>query len=456
MFHWMRFRILRVGKELRQAAAETSLSPHVRPPSTDMRSPCRTAPYVQDPGGTARICTLVATERARARWARNEPWDSHPVCDADRAPSTRRPRTVALLPASQSVPGVSTLSPNPYPPNPRADRVVRCMSLIADELTAALHAALAAAGLPEPKKVEVAPTNNREHGDFQSNVALGLQKQVGARGTEIAQQIVRALEQAPPPHVERIEVAGPGFLNFFLSPTWLHDVLTTVVAAGDEYGRGDTYQGQRVNLEFVSVNPTGPLHAGGGRWVAVGDAIANLLAAQGADRASRVLPERRGQPARNVRCIAVRAVHGRAAAGRRLPGRVPRRDGGAVAGGAGRRRDRGGGPGMGPPRRGRAARGRPRPHRRALRHLVLRAHPARGGQGRPGARAPRDRRRHLRERRRDVAAGRGSRRSARPGPREVGRQHDVPAATTSPTTWTRSSAGGSTSSTSGARTITAR
>jgi arginyl-tRNA synthetase len=156
------------------------------------------------------------------------------------------------------------------------------MSLITDELTAAVHAALAAAGLPEPKKVEVAPTNTREHGDFQSNVALGLQKQVGARGTEIAQQIVRALEQAPLPHVERIEVAGPGFLNFFLSPSWLHDVLTTVVAAGEEYGRGDTYQGQRVNLEFVSVNPTGPLHAGGGRWVAVGDAIANLLAAQGA------------------------------------------------------------------------------------------------------------------------------------------------------------------------------
>jgi arginyl-tRNA synthetase len=154
--------------------------------------------------------------------------------------------------------------------------------VIADELTASLRTALEAAGLPEPKKLVVTATANREHGDFQSSVALGLQKQVGATGTEIAARIARELATNPPPHVERVEVAGRGFLNFFLSPTWLHNVLTAVVAAGEEYGRGDVYGGLRVNLEFVSVNPTGPLHAGGGRWVAVGDAIANLLAAQGA------------------------------------------------------------------------------------------------------------------------------------------------------------------------------
>ncbi|MGZ4736064.1 MAG: arginine--tRNA ligase [Acidimicrobiia bacterium] len=156
------------------------------------------------------------------------------------------------------------------------------MPVIAEDLVASLRAALHSAGLPEPKKLEVAPATNREHGDFQSSVALGLQKQVGEPGTEIAQRIARALDAAPPAYVERVEVAGPGFLNFFLSPAWLHDVLTTVVAAGDDYGRGDAYRGLRVNLEFVSVNPTGPLHAGGGRWIAVGDAIANLLAAQGA------------------------------------------------------------------------------------------------------------------------------------------------------------------------------
>ncbi len=154
--------------------------------------------------------------------------------------------------------------------------------MIAEQIAAALRAALDAAGLPRPDRIEVVPTTLREHGDLQSNVALTLQKQVGARGREIAERVAAALEAAPPPHVERIEVAGPGFLNFFLAPTWLHEVLADVVAAGDEYGRGSEYEGLRVNLEFVSVNPTGPLHAGGGRWVAVGDAIANLLAAQGA------------------------------------------------------------------------------------------------------------------------------------------------------------------------------
>src|SRR5204863_1989379 len=92
-----------------------------------------------------------------------------------------------------------------------------------------------------------------------------------------------AIETQRPAHVERVEIAGPGFLNFFLAPTWLHAVLRDVVGAADRYGHGTAYDGLKVNLEFVSANPTGPLHAGGGRWVAVGDAMANLLAAQGAD-----------------------------------------------------------------------------------------------------------------------------------------------------------------------------
>jgi arginyl-tRNA synthetase len=79
-----------------------------------------------------------------------------------------------------------------------------------------------------------------------------------------------------------VEIAGPGFLNLHLAPSWLHEVLLAVVAAGETYGHGHDLDGRRVNLEFVSANPTGPLHAGGGRWVAVGDALANLLAAQGA------------------------------------------------------------------------------------------------------------------------------------------------------------------------------
>ena len=87
----------------------------------------------------------------------------------------------------------------------------------------------------------------------------------------------------PPAHLDRVEIAGPGFVNLHLAPTWLHDVLRTVVARGEQFGHGEALAGSHINLEFVSANPTGPLHAGGGRWVAVGDALANLLASQGAD-----------------------------------------------------------------------------------------------------------------------------------------------------------------------------
>ncbi|MFM7270873.1 MAG: arginine--tRNA ligase [Actinomycetes bacterium] len=155
--------------------------------------------------------------------------------------------------------------------------------MIADTLTDALRAALAAAGLPEPEGgLGLEPTARREHGDFQTNLALRLAKAVGQPPREVAGRITAALEAAAPPHLERTEIAGPGFINLFLGPGWMHDVLAEVVTAGEAYGRGTTLDGRRINLEFVSANPTGPLHAGGGRWVAVGDALANVLAAQGA------------------------------------------------------------------------------------------------------------------------------------------------------------------------------
>ncbi len=156
--------------------------------------------------------------------------------------------------------------------------------MLADDLAFAIAAALKVAELPSPPSgIEIVPTRNREHGDWQTNTALILAKIVGAPPQDVAAAVVAALKAAPPAHVERIEIAGPGFINFFLAPTWLHDVLRAVVATGPNFGHGDAYAGMRINLEFVSANPTGPLHAGGGRWVAVGDAIANLLAAQSAE-----------------------------------------------------------------------------------------------------------------------------------------------------------------------------
>ncbi len=157
--------------------------------------------------------------------------------------------------------------------------------MIRERLDHALREAIAAAGLPEPAGggALLEPSKRKDFGDWQSNAAMRLAKQVGSPPREVAQRIAAQLEAASPEHLDRVEIAGPGFLNLFLSPGWLYDVLRDVVAAGEAYGRGDAFAGQRINLEFVSANPTGPLHAGGGRWVAVGDAIANLLASQGAE-----------------------------------------------------------------------------------------------------------------------------------------------------------------------------
>jgi arginyl-tRNA synthetase len=156
--------------------------------------------------------------------------------------------------------------------------------VIRDELHDSLHDALTAAGLPEPPSgVALTPGDaDRGQGEWASPVAMQVGRAAGVAPREVADRLAEHIRNAPPPHLERVEVAGPGFLNFFLRPSWLHDVLREVVTAGDAYGRGDALTGRRINLEFVSLNPTGPIHAGGARWVAVGDAIANLLAAQGA------------------------------------------------------------------------------------------------------------------------------------------------------------------------------
>jgi arginyl-tRNA synthetase len=155
--------------------------------------------------------------------------------------------------------------------------------MIRDDLRTAIHAALATTGLPEPAKgVSLDPPKDREHGDWSTNVAMQLAKPVGRPPRELAQTVKAALDEACVPHVDRVEIAGAGFINFFLAPSWLDDVLRIVVKEGESFGTSEVFAGRNLNLEFVSANPTGPLHAGGGRWVAVGDAIANLLAAQGA------------------------------------------------------------------------------------------------------------------------------------------------------------------------------
>jgi len=121
---------------------------------------------------------------------------------------------------------------------------------------------------------------NRDHGDWASNAALKLAKLLGANPREFAAQIADAL--AATPGVASVDVAGPGFINIRLDAAAAGSLAKTIVDAGPAFGTNDSQAGHVVNLEFVSANPTGPIHLGGTRWAAVGDSLARILAAQGA------------------------------------------------------------------------------------------------------------------------------------------------------------------------------
>ena len=122
---------------------------------------------------------------------------------------------------------------------------------------------------------------NREHGDWASNVAMRLAKRVGANPRELASEIAEAAASID--GVASAEVAGPGFINFRLEAAAAGQLAKTILDAGDAYGTGHVYDGLLVNLEFVSANPTGPIHLGGARWAAVGASLARILQAEGAD-----------------------------------------------------------------------------------------------------------------------------------------------------------------------------
>ncbi|MGY1687461.1 arginine--tRNA ligase [Geodermatophilus sp. SYSU D00804] len=132
-----------------------------------------------------------------------------------------------------------------------------------------------------PDDVLVERPRNPEHGDYATNVALRLAKPAGMPPRAVADLLAEELRAQP--GVGRVDVAGPGFLNVTLAQGALGRIAVQAVTAGEAYGRTTTLAGQRLNLEFVSANPTGPVHIGGSRWAAVGDAIGRLLQASGAD-----------------------------------------------------------------------------------------------------------------------------------------------------------------------------
>ncbi|MBV9846933.1 MAG: arginine--tRNA ligase [Kutzneria sp.] len=131
-----------------------------------------------------------------------------------------------------------------------------------------------------PAAVTVERPRNAEHGDYATNLALQIAKKLGVAPRELATWLADAL--AGDSAVAAVDVAGPGFLNLKLAADAQARLITEVLAAGSRYGIGNALAGTTVNLEFVSANPTGPIHLGGTRWAAYGDALGRILAAQGA------------------------------------------------------------------------------------------------------------------------------------------------------------------------------
>jgi len=130
----------------------------------------------------------------------------------------------------------------------------------------------------DPASVHLERPARRENGDWSTNTALVNAKTLGRPPRQIAEELAEHLRADPITHLESVEVAGPGFVNFYLSPGWLYDTLSDVVREGEsDYARPDIGGGEKVQIEFISANPTGPLHVGNGWWGAYGDAMGRVM-----------------------------------------------------------------------------------------------------------------------------------------------------------------------------------
>jgi len=157
------------------------------------------------------------------------------------------------------------------------EELAAAIRTILEEASAEGSLALPAVEIPEPR---VERPRNRDHGDWSTNVAMQLAKKAGTKPRDLAELLVPRLEALD--GVASVEVAGPGFLNIRLDAASAGELARSIVEAGEAYGRNDSLSGQHINLEYVSANPTGPVHLGGARWAAVGDSLARILAACGA------------------------------------------------------------------------------------------------------------------------------------------------------------------------------
>ena len=155
---------------------------------------------------------------------------------------------------------------------------------LAELLKTTAAAVLAAHGLDTaalPATVTIERPRNPDHGDYATNLALQVGKKVGANPRELAGWLATALTAAD--GISSADVAGPGFVNLRIEASAQNVIVNNVIDAGVDFGNSDALTGHHINLEFVSANPTGPIHIGGTRWAAVGDALGRLLATQGAE-----------------------------------------------------------------------------------------------------------------------------------------------------------------------------
>ena len=132
-----------------------------------------------------------------------------------------------------------------------------------------------------PQQIVLDRPKNRDHGDYATSIALQLAKAAGKNPREVAQIIIDQLEGAS--GISKLEIAGPGFINITLNRTNQAELVTIILKNVKGYGHGSALAGVRINLEFISANPTGPLHLGHTRWAAVGDSLGRVLSAAGAD-----------------------------------------------------------------------------------------------------------------------------------------------------------------------------
>jgi len=158
-------------------------------------------------------------------------------------------------------------------PEQLAEKILQALAALADDGTITVEG-----GLPRELKVE--RPKNPEHGDYATNVAMQLGKRAGLNPRQFAELLAAKLTDDDA--ITAVEIAGPGFINIRVAADAQGKVAQSILEAGPAYGSTDTLHGRTVNLEFISANPTGPLHLGHTRWAAVGDALARVLAAAGA------------------------------------------------------------------------------------------------------------------------------------------------------------------------------